>query len=66
VSSSSQATAMAASYSVTVGGKSYSGSVEESGGSYTASISNLPGATASGSSVQSAEDNLDAKLDALA
>jgi predicted RNase H-like HicB family nuclease len=57
---------MAASYSVTVGGKSYSGSVEESGGSYTASISNLPGATASGSSVQSAEDNLDAKLDALA
>jgi hypothetical protein len=56
---------LAAAYSTTVGGKQYSGSVEESGGEYTASVSNLAGATASGSSIQSAENNLDMRIDIL-
>jgi predicted RNase H-like HicB family nuclease len=56
---------LAASYSTTVGGKNYSGSVEESGGTYVASVGNLPGASASGSSVQSAENNLSIKIDEL-
>jgi predicted RNase H-like HicB family nuclease len=49
-----------------VGGKSYSGSVEDSGGTYTASVPSVPGASASGSSVQSAESNLNIVLDVLA
>jgi predicted RNase H-like HicB family nuclease len=57
---------LAASYSTTVAGKNYSGSVEESGGTYTASVPDVPGASASGSSVQSAENNLNIKLDILA
>jgi hypothetical protein len=48
-------------------GKNYSGSVEESGGMYLASVPNPPpGVSASGPSVQSAEDNLNIKLDAVA
>ena len=54
-----------ASYSTTAGGKNYSESIEESGGTYLASVPNPPGASASGSSVQSAEDNLNIKLIAL-
>ena len=61
----SEAATLAASYSTTVGGKNYSGSVTESGGTYTASVGNLPGVSASGSSVQSAEDNLVLRIDAL-
>lgn len=54
-------------YTTTVGGKSYSGSVQEQpGGGYVASIPNLPGATASGSSVLAAEANLGSIIDALA
>ena len=56
---------MAGVYTDTVGGKSYSGSVAESGGTYTASVPNLPGASASGSSVQSAENNLNVVIDTL-
>jgi predicted RNase H-like HicB family nuclease len=56
---------MAAVYSTSVAGKSYSGSVDESGGEYTASIPNLPGASASGSSLESAENNLNAVIDML-
>jgi len=52
-------------YSTTVGGKQYSGSVEESGGEYTASVSGLSGATASGSSITAAENNLGNKIDEL-
>jgi hypothetical protein len=61
----SSADAVAAAYSVTVGGKSYGASVAESGGTYTASVANLPGASASGSSVAAAEANLNAKVSAL-
>ncbi|MGC1869323.1 MAG: hypothetical protein WA700_00065 [Acidobacteriaceae bacterium] len=64
-SSSAQAAALSAVYTDTVGGKNYSGSVAESNGEYVASVPNLPGASASGSSVQSAENNLNTVIDAL-
>ena len=57
---------LAAVYSTTVDGQTYSGSVEESDGEYTASVANLPDASASGSSVEAAEDNLGTVIDALA
>jgi predicted RNase H-like HicB family nuclease len=56
---------MASSYSTTVAGKQYSGSVEESAGEYTATVPSLSGATASGSSVEAAENNLDVRIDEL-
>jgi predicted RNase H-like HicB family nuclease len=49
-----------------VAGKSYSGSVQESGGVYTASVPMPPGVSASGSSIESAEMNLNLILDTLA
>jgi len=64
--SSTQVSTIAASYSTTVGGRSYAGSVEESGGRYTASVPMPPGVSASGASVQSAEDKLNIILDTLA
>jgi predicted RNase H-like HicB family nuclease len=64
--SSAQVEAIAASYSTKVAGKSYSASVEESGGTYVASTPNPPDISASGSSIASAESNLDMKLDTLA
>jgi len=57
---------MAATFSTSVGGKQYSGSVEKSGTEYSASVGNLAGASASGSSIQSAENNLTMKIDVLA
>jgi len=56
---------IATSFSTTVGGKQYTGSVEESDGEYTASVPNLAGATATGSSEQAAENNLAARIDEL-
>jgi hypothetical protein len=56
----------ATTYSTTVGGKNYSGSVQESDGVYEASIPNLPGASASGSSAELAETNLDSLISVLA
>lgn len=54
-------------YSTTVGGKSYSGNVQqEPGGTYEAAIPNLPGAVASGSSIEAAETNLGNIVDILA
>ena len=53
------------SYSTSVAGQQYWGSVERAGGDYTATVPNLAGATASGSSQQSAEDNLNARIDEL-
>jgi translation initiation factor IF-2 len=52
-------------YSTTVGGKSYSGSVEQSGGQYVISIPNVPGASASASTAQAAENALTLKIDIL-
>jgi predicted RNase H-like HicB family nuclease len=40
--------------------------VEESGGEYTASVATLAGATATGSSIEAAENNLTARIDELA
>jgi len=51
---------------ITVEGKSYLLSVEEAAGTFIASVSDPPGTSAAGSSAQSAENNLDAKLDTLA
>jgi predicted RNase H-like HicB family nuclease len=56
---------VAAVYSTTVAGKSYSGDVEEAGGQYTASVPNLPGGSATGSSVEAAENNLTLTIDEL-
>jgi hypothetical protein len=56
---------MATSFSTTVGGTQYTGSVEESGGEYTASVTNLAGATVTGSSDLAAENNLAARIDEL-
>jgi len=53
------------SYSTNAGGKTYSASVEETGGTYVASAEVPPEASASGTSVQSAENNLDARIDAM-
>ena len=55
---------MATSFSTTVAGKQYSGSVEHSNGEYTASVSGV--ASASGSSKTSAENNLTQRIDELA
>jgi hypothetical protein len=53
-------------YSTTARGKNYALSMEESAGVYVASVPNPPGASATGSTPQMAESNLDNKLDALA
>jgi predicted RNase H-like HicB family nuclease len=55
----------ATSFSTTVKGKQYSGSVQESNGQYTASVSSLAGATASGSSITEAENALYIRIDEL-
>lgn len=52
-------------YSMTVNGTQYDGSIVESGGQYTASVPNLPGATATGSSLAAAENNLNIRIDEL-
>jgi len=64
--SSALGSMIAASYSTTVGGKSYSGSVSKTGETYTASVPIPPGVSASGSSIESAEMNLNIILDTLA
>ena len=57
---------LAGYYSSTLDGKSYAGSVEESDGTYTASVMTVPEAVATGSSIESADTNLTAVIDALA
>jgi hypothetical protein len=52
-------------YSTSVGGKQYSGSVEESGGEYSAWVPNLARATVTGPSEQAAENNLYARINEL-
>jgi hypothetical protein len=66
VASAVRVSTLAATYSTTVSGKNYAGSVEKAAGVYIASVPSPPGITASGLSVQTAEDNLNMKLDALA
>lgn len=52
-------------YTTTVAGEQYSGSVAESDGQYTASVPNLPDASATGTTQQTAENNLDIRIDEL-
>jgi predicted RNase H-like HicB family nuclease len=52
-------------FSTTVAGKRYSGSVQESQGEYTASVSGLAGASATGTSIQAAENNLTTRINEL-
>jgi predicted RNase H-like HicB family nuclease len=52
-------------YSTTVAGTQYAGSVEEQDGSYVASVLNVSGATATGTSMIDAEDNLTVRIDEL-
>jgi len=61
-----QAPPLTSAYSTTVSGKSYPLSVELSAGIFVASVPNPPGASATGATAQSAEMNLDMKLDTLA
>jgi hypothetical protein len=52
-------------FSTTVGGKTYNADVTYSGGQYIADDANVSGAEASGSNLQSAENNLITRIDAL-
>lgn len=60
-----EAETLVSGYSTTIAGKQYSGSVEESGGQYTASVPSVPGASATGSSLAAAENNLSNRIDEL-
>jgi hypothetical protein len=53
-------------YSTSIGGKSYSGNVSQSDGLYEISVPNLPGSAVSASSLQGAENALNARIDLLA
>lgn len=53
------------SYSTSVAGQQYWGSVEKNGGDYTASVPNLAGATVEGLSEQAAEDNLNTRINEI-
>jgi hypothetical protein len=64
--SGSAADTLAGYYSATLHGKSYAGSVEESDGTYTASIMTVPITSATGSSMESADANLTVAIDAVA
>ena len=55
----------ATSFSTTVAGKHYSGSVQDTNGEYVATAAGLAGASASGSSLSSAENNLTTRIDEL-
>lgn len=63
--SSVQVTTTVATQSTTVAGKTYPESVEKLGDAYVVSVPNPPGASAIGSSIESAENNLSIKLDTL-
>lgn len=52
-------------YSTTVAGTNYTGTVEEADGEYVASDPTLAGATATGSSIEAAEYNLDARIEEI-
>jgi hypothetical protein len=55
-----------ATYSTSVSGKSYSGNVSQADGLYEISVPNLPGSEVSASSLQAAENALNARIDLLA
>ena len=57
---------MVGSFTTTVAGVHYSASIMESGGTYTASAPNIPGASASGASESAAENALTLRIDEMA
>jgi len=57
---------VSSAYCTTVAGKSYAGTIEESGDTYLASVPVPPGVSASGATAQAAENNLNIILDTLA
>ena len=63
--SSVQVTTTVATHSTTVAGRTYAESVEKLGDAYVVSVPNPPGASAIGSSIESAENSLNIKLDTL-
>jgi hypothetical protein len=63
--SSATAALVSSTYSTSAGGKSYSANISQSNGTYTLSVSNLPGASVSGSSLNAAESALSVKIDTL-
>ena len=52
-------------FSTTVNGKTYSADVTYSNGEYVADAASLSGAEATGSSVQSAENNLSTRIEVI-
>jgi len=64
-SAAAEVETLAGTYTTTVGGTQYSGSVEEENGSYTASVPNVSGATATGATLMEAENNLTIRIDEL-
>jgi hypothetical protein len=63
--SASIAEQLIGTYSTTVGGQQFAGTVEESAGVYTVSVQNIPYATATGANEMAAENNLNAVIDEL-
>jgi hypothetical protein len=64
-SAAAEVETLAGTYSTTVGGTQYAGSVEEENGSYTASVPSVNGATATGATMIEAENNLTIRIDEL-
>lgn len=58
-------TAVDVGFTTTVGGKTYSADVTYSGGQYVAQDALVSGAEATGGNMQTAEDNLINRIDAL-
>ena len=52
-------------YSTTAGGKSYSADVSLSSGQYVATVPDLPGVSATGNTLLSAESHLNARINML-
>jgi hypothetical protein len=60
-----QEATLAAVFSTSAGGRTYSANVEQTGAEYTVAVTGLTGAVASGSSIAAAEENLDNRIDML-
>jgi hypothetical protein len=57
---------VSAAFSTTFKGKAYAGTVEQTNGVYTGVVANVPGAAATGSSVEIVETSLGRMVDTLA
>jgi hypothetical protein len=62
MSASQVSSLMTTSFSVSVGGTNYSGSVSDSNGEYSATVAGVTGVSGSGSSEASAENALEMSL----